>query len=82
MSDNDRTAFGLVYRFYEKWRETTIQSQEQWDAFAKDVGKLGTELDGNLLGWRLLNAVLDHFNDLYMGGMVPVPLNYFGRDDM
>ena len=53
-------------------------------AGTKDVEKLGLDLDigHNPLGWHLMNAVLDTFNDLYKNGMKPVPAGYFGRDDL
>lgn len=84
MNDMEINAFRIVYKFYAKWRETVIETQEQWEQFAADVGLMGRELDidHNLLGWRLMQAVLDHFNDLYMNGMKPMPANYFGRDDL
>ena len=84
MNEKENESFRLVYQFYDKWRETIIETQDQWNRFAKDVEKLGLNLDigHNPLGWHLMNAVLDTFNDLYKNGMKPVPAGYFGRDDL
>ena len=84
MNENERQAFALVYHFYEKWRETVIETDAQWNQFAKEVEKLGMDLgiDHNPLGWHLMNAALDTFNDLYKDGKKPMPAGYFGRDDM
>ena len=82
MNENEENAFRAVYEFYKKWRETIIETQEQWDRFADDVGKTITAMDVNPLGFRLMTAVLDHINDLYRDGMKPMPAGYFGRDDL
>lgn len=84
MNDQEENAFRLVYMFYKKWRETIIETQEQWDQFAEDVGQLGRDLDidHNQLGWHLMEAALETFNDLYKYGMKPMPAGYFGRDDL
>ena len=84
MNEKENESFRMIYQFYDKWRETIIETQDQWNRFAKDVEKLGLDLDigHNPLGWRLMNAVLDTFNDLYKNGMKPVPAGYFGRDDL
>lgn len=83
MNEKERQAFALAYNFYEKWRGTVIEG-DAWNQFSKDVEQLGLDLDigHNPLGWHLMNAVLDTFNDLYKGGMKPLPENYFGRDDI
>ena len=84
MNEKENESFRLVYQFYDKWRGTIIETQEQWDQFAKDVGQLGIDLDidNNPLGWHLMSAAIDTINDLYKGGMKPVPAGYFGRDDL
>lgn len=87
MNEREIQSFNIVYEFYKKWRETVIETDAQWREFAQDVGKMGIELDidHNPLGWHLMSAVLDTFNDLYKGGMKPLPAthgNYFGRDDI
>ena len=84
MNEKENESFRFVYQFYDKWRGTIIETQEQWDQFSKDVGQLGLDLDidHNPLGWHLMNAVLDTINDLYKNGMKPVPAGYFGRDDL
>ena len=84
MNENEKRSFQLVFGFYEKWRGTVIEKQEQWAQFSEDVCQLGADLDidHNPLGWHLINAALDTFNDLYSGGMKPMPENYLGRDDI
>ena len=82
MNEAEENAFRVVYGFYKKWRENVIETQEQWDEFAEDVGKTITAMDVNPLGFRLMTAVLDHINDLYRDGMKPMPAGYFGRDDL
>ena len=84
MNELETKAFRLVYNFYAKWRDIMIETQAQWDQFAEDVGQLGRDLDidHNPLGWHLMEAVLETFNDLYHGGKIPVPAGYFGRDDI
>lgn len=84
MNDNETKSFRLVFEFYRKWRETVIETDEQWAEFAGGVGALGVllDIDHNPLGWHLMNAVLDTFNDLYKDGVKPMPAGYFGRDDL
>ena len=84
MNELEMKAFRLVCDFYAKWRDIMIETQAQWDQFAEDVGQLGRDLDidHNPLGWHLMEAALETFNDLYHGGKIPVPAGYFGRDDI
>ena len=82
MNENEEQAFRLVYNFYKKWRETVIETEEQWNAFAADVGVLSAQIEGCRLGWHLMYAVLDAFNDLYKDGAKPMPADYFGREDL
>lgn len=84
MNEKEKRSFRLVFEFYDKWRGEIIEKEEQWDAFARDAGQLGTDLDidHNPVGWRLMCAVLEAFNDLYRDGLKPVPAGYFGRDDL
>ena len=82
MNENEDRAFGLVYNFYKKWRETVIETDEQWDAFAQDVGRLSAQICDCRLGWHLMYGVLDTINDLYKDGAKPMPANYFGREDL
>lgn len=83
MNDKEENSFRLIYNFYQKWRDTIIETDEQWADFATEVGAMGVllDIDHNPLGWHLMNAVLDTFNDLYKDGAKPMPANYFGRDD-
>ena len=80
MNENEENAFRVVYEFCKKWRETVIETDEQWKQLAEDVGGIGRQ--DNPLMFRLLTAVLDYLNDLYMDGMKPMPAGYFGRDDL
>ena len=84
MNDNERTAFSLAFSFYEKWREKPIETDAQWEAFAADVGEYAkaADIDNCSLAWHMLEGVLATFNDLYKDGKVPLPANYFGREDL
>ena len=82
MNENEERAFRLVFTFFSEWRETVIETEEQWQALAEEVGDMVRISSGNPLMFKLLTAVLDYLNDLYKGGMKPMPANYFGRDDM
>lgn len=84
MNENEERAFKAAYCFYAKWRETVIETDEQWQALADDVGRFAreTDVDHCQLAGRLLTAILDTLNDLYRGGMKPMPAGYFGRDDL
>ena len=84
MNETESGIFRKIIAFYDKWRNEIIETDEQWNRFADDVGILGRdpEINGNPLGWNLVTAVLETFNTLYNGGMKPLPANYFGRDDM
>ena len=82
MNENEEKAFGLIYNFYKKWRETVIETEGQWDDFAVDVGRISAQICDCRLGWHLLEAVLETFNDLYKDGAKPLPADYFGREDL
>ena len=84
MTDNEQKAFRMVFTFCEKWRDTVMETDEQWEKFEDDVKAYLKEQDvaNNPLAWRLINAVLETFNDLYRDGMKPLPADYFGRDDL
>ena len=84
MSEKERRSFGTAYAFYEKWRDQIIETDEQWDQFAKDVGKLSIDLDvdHNPIGRNLFHGLLETFNELYKDGKKPMPDNYFGRNDL
>lgn len=84
MNEKEEKAFRLAYAFYEKWRGVIIEADGQWAEFARDAGKLCNDIDieNCQLGWHLVGAVLDTFNDLYRDGKKPVPDNYFGREDI
>ena len=84
MNENEENAFRAAYMFYERWREDIIETDEQWKLLADDVGLYvkNTDVDHCPLAGHLLTAVLDTLNDLYRGGMKPMPAGYFGRDDI
>ena len=84
MNEKEENAFKLAVAFYAKWREDILETEEQWSAFAEDVGKYVADADCDHcpLAWRLIGALLDTFNDLYKDGMKPIPANYFGRADI
>ena len=82
MNDNEEKAFRIAYRFYRKWRETVIETEEQWTELAADVSAMAPEFEKCPLAFHLVNAALEALNDLYRGGMKPVPAGYFGRDDL
>ena len=82
MNEQEMQAFNSVYQFLAKYRETILETDEQWIAYAKDVGETSHALDGNKLAQLLLGAVVEYIGFLYKGGMKPVPANYFGRDDI
>ena len=82
MNEQEENAFRTVFSFFSEWRETIIETDEQWQALADEVGDMVRISNGNPLMFKLLTAVLDYLNDLYKGGMKPMPANYFGRDDM
>lgn len=84
MNENEEKAFRAAYGFYSKWRETVIETAEQWQELADDVGLFAKKADTDHcpLAGHLLVAILDTLNDLYSGGMKPMPAGYFGRDDL
>ena len=82
MNEQEETAFRVVYQFLSKYRETILETDEQWLAFAEDVGKTSAENEGNTLAQLLLSACIEYISFLYKNGMKPVPANYFGRDDV
>ena len=82
MNEQEETAFRDAYLFYRKWRETVIETDEQWEELARDVGEFGRKHSACQLARNLIAAVLDTLNELYKGGMKPMPANYFGRDDL
>ena len=83
MSEKEEAAFRTVFGFYARWRDTVIETDEQWTELADDFGRTceALDTDNNPLGWYLLTAVMETINDLYKGGMKPMPAGYFGRDD-
>ena len=84
MTDNEQKSISLCVGFYAKWREITIETDEQWEAFAEDVGVLAAGLSAVPcpIGKHMFEAVLDSINDLYKDGMKPVNVGYLGREDL
>ena len=82
MNENEGNAFRVVYAFCSKWRDTVIETQEQWSQLAEDVGEICRSNENNPLLWKLLMAVMDYFTDLYRDGTKPMPAGYLGRDDL
>ena len=82
MNDKEKEAFRRVFDFYDKWRSVVIETEEQWTELAADVGAMAPEFEKCPLAFHLVNAALEALNDLYRGGMKPVPAGYFGRDDL
>ena len=84
MTENEQKSIEISIRFYAKWREITIDTDQQWEAFAEDVGRMVADLSAVPcpLGVHMLEAVLDSINDLYKNGMKPVTVSYFGRADL
>ena len=84
MNENEKKAFAAAFDFYQRWRETIIETDEQWEQLTDDYEQVFRETDADhcQLALRLLYAVMDAIGDLYSGGMKPVPANYFGRDDL
>ena len=82
MNEQEEAAFRAAYRFLAKYRETVLENDEQWLAYARDVGQVSADLDDNPLAQFLLGAVVEYRGFLYKDGMKPMPANYFGRDDI
>ena len=84
MNDKEELAFKLSVAFYQKWRETIIETEEQWSELAEDVGKycVDSDVDNCILAGNLLKALMDTFNELYKDGAKPLPANYSGREDV
>ena len=82
MNEQEDAAFRAAYQFLSKYRETILETDEQWIAFARDYGETGEKLKGNLLAQFLLSACEQYISFLYKDGMKPMPANYFGRDDI
>ena len=82
MSEKEKEAFRLAFKFYEKWRSVVIETVGQWEAFGEDYGRTFAPVMDCPLGDALAQAVADAFSAMYRGGMKPVPANYFGRDDL
>lgn len=84
MNEKEEMAFRLAVAFYAKFRETILETDEQWDEFAEDIGKYVVEadVDNCRLAHHLLIALTDTFNDLYHGGAKPIPVGYLGRSDI
>ena len=82
MNELEQKAFEVAARFYAKWREDIIETDDQWMAFAEDFRAAFSEVISCPIGEHLSVAVFSAFSDLYRNGKKPMPANYFGRDDL
>lgn len=82
MSDMEERAWNIARGFWAKWRETVIETEEQWKAFAEEYAAVFAPVFDTPLGEALAMAVFDAFSRLYENGNKPMPANYFGRDDL
>lgn len=82
MNEMEQRAFEVAARFYAKWRENIIETDEQWMAFAEDFKETFAPVCCCPIGDHLIVAVFSAFSDLYRNGKKPMPANYFGRDDL
>ena len=84
MTDNEEVSIRKCIRFYQYWRDLTIETDAQWEEFAKALGKLAEDLEKVPcpIGQHLFEAVIDSINDLYKNGMKPVNVGYLGRADL
>lgn len=82
MNDQEERAFKGAYEFYQKWRETVIETEDQWAELARNVGDYLRSFPECILARNLITAALDTLNEMYRNGMKPMPAGYFGRDDM
>ena len=84
MTENEEKSIQACLRFYQQWRDITIDTDAQWDEFAKSLGKLAEKLEKIPcpIGQHMLEAIVDSINDLYKNDMRPVAVGYFGRADL
>jgi len=82
MNSMEENAFKIAYSFYQKWRETVIETDEQWLAWAQDWKDAFAPVFHTPIGEKLAFAVYDAFSAMYKDGMKPMPADYFGRDDI
>ena len=82
MNENEERSFRMVFSFFSEWRDTVIETDEQWQALAEEIGDMIRISQGDQLMFNLLTAVLDYFTYLYKDGKKPMPAGYFGRDDL
>ena len=78
----EEQAFRSAYTFYQKYRETVIETDDQWITFAEEWKTSFAPVFTCPIGKALALAVFDAFSDLYKDGKKPMPANYFGRDDL
>ena len=81
MSEQEKNDFRVIYNFYDRWRSTIIETDDQWCDFALDIAKTSEELS-RPFGWHLLDAVINTINDLYRNGAKPDAVGYLGRADL
>lgn len=82
MNEMEENAFKAAIAFYQKWRETVIETDEQWLQFAVEWQKVFEPVFDCPIGKHLSFAVSYAFSELYKDGAKPMPAGYFGRDDL
>ena len=82
MNEMEEKAFQLAYQFYRKWRETIIETDEQWIAFAVDWQKHFEPVFESPIGKHVALGISYAFSELYKDGTIPLPDGYLGRDDL
>lgn len=83
MPSEDEKIFGDIYRIYNDFRWRILKGEDFIDltnaiAACAELHKWKE----NPLAFRLAQAMLDTFNDLYKDGAVPKIPDYFGRSDL
>jgi len=82
MNSMEENAFKIAYGFYQKWRETVIETDEQWIAWAQEWKDVFKPVFHTPIGKQLAFAVFEACSEMYKDGMKPIPADYFGRDDL
>ena len=66
MNENEMKAFRMAIKVYSKWRETVIETDEQWRELAADVGLYvaATDVDHNPLAGLCFGVIISQGLDL------------------
>jgi hypothetical protein len=83
MPDEDEKIFGDIYRIYNEYRWRKL-AEDDFIRMTNEVAAFAEihRWKENPLAFRLAQAILDTFNDMYAGGKVPKIPDYFGRSDL